>query len=84
VSVKQVRIDRLEIPAPGQQWVAPPQLSVSEIFPPQGGERMAIVNGLPVMAGTMVENALVEEIHDDRILVSIDGKRVVVPLEKGR
>lgn len=82
VPVKPVQVDRVEIPAPGQQWVAPPRLTVSEIFPPTGGERMAIVNGLPVMVGTMVEEALVEEIHDDRILVSIGGKRVVLPLGK--
>jgi hypothetical protein len=84
VPVKQVRVDRLEIPAAGQQWVAPPQLTVTEIFPATGEGRMAIVNGLPVMAGTMVEEALVEEIHDDRVVVSIGGRRVVLSLGRGR
>ena len=45
---------------------------------------MAIVNGLPVMAGTMVDEALVEEIHDNRVIFDIAGKRVTVPLQKGR
>ncbi len=84
IPVKQVQVSRIDIPAPGQEWVAPPQLSVSEIFPPTGGERMAIVNGLPVMAGTMVDEALVEEIHDNRVIFAIGGKRVTVPLQKGR
>lgn len=35
---------------------------------------MAIVNGLPVMEGTLVENALVEKIHPDRVRFIIDGK----------
>ena len=82
--VRQVQINRFDIPSPGQQWVAPPQLKVSEIFPPTGGERMAIVNGLPVMVGTMVDEAMVEEIHDDRVIVSIGGKQVAIPLQKGR
>ena len=84
IPVRQVQVNRVEIPAPGQEWVAPQQLSVSEILPPVGGERMAIVNGLPVMAGTMVEEALVEEIHDDRVVFAIGGKRVTVPLHKDR
>jgi len=84
IAVTQVKVNRFDIPSPGQEWVAPPQLVVSEIFPPAGGERMAIVNGLPVMAGTMVEEALVEEIHDDRVLFAIGGKRVTVPLQKNR
>jgi hypothetical protein len=77
--VKQVRVDRVEIPRPGQQWAAP-HLTVSEIIPASGGERMAIVNGLPVMAGTVVEDALVKEIHPDRVVFDIAGKIVVVPL----
>lgn len=77
--VEQVQVERMEIPRPGQQWVAP-HLLVSEIIAASGGERMAIVNGLPVMAGTVVEDALVREIHPDRVVFDIDGKRVVVPL----
>lgn len=81
IPVRQVQVNRFEIPAPGQEWVAPPQLTVSEILPPTGGERMAIVNGLPVMAGTMVDDVLVEEIHADRVVFAIGGKHVSVSLQ---
>jgi hypothetical protein len=81
--VKKVEIERHEIPAPGQQWSAP-HLVVSDILPSSGGERMAIVNGLPVMTGTFVEEAEVREIHPDRVVFEIDGKSVVVPLINNR
>ena len=76
-------MERREIPAPGQQWSAP-QLVVSEILADAGGGRMAIVNGLPVMEGTMVEDALVRTIATDRVVFVIDGKTVAVPVGKGR
>jgi hypothetical protein len=78
--IADVQVERHEIPAPGQQWTAP-HLEVSDILPATAGERMAIVNGLPVMAGTMVDDALVREIHADRVVFVIDGKTVAVPLE---
>ena len=78
-AVKAVQVERCEIPAPGQQWAAP-HLTVSDILPASGGGRMAIVNGLPVMEGTMVENAVVREILPDRVVFDIDGKSVAVPL----
>jgi hypothetical protein len=60
-----------------------PLLQVTEIFPATaGGERMAMVNGLPVMAGTRVEDALVKEIAADRVLFAIDGRIVAVPLTR--
>jgi hypothetical protein len=78
--IKQVHVERREIPAPGQQWAAP-HLTVSDIMPASGGGgRMAIVNGLPVMEGTMVDNAVVREIRSDQVVFEIDGKSVVVPL----
>jgi hypothetical protein len=82
-AVKQEDLERHDIPAPGRQWAAP-HLVVSDILPATGGERMAIVNGLPVMAGTMVENAVVREIHPDRVVFDISGKSVVVPLTSSR
>lgn len=81
--VEQVRVDHREIPRPGQQWAAP-QLAVSDILPASGGGRMAIVNGLPVMEGTLVENALVEEILADRVRFVIDGKAVEVRVNAGQ
>ncbi|NJC87490.1 MAG: hypothetical protein FIB02_03005 [Desulfuromonas sp.] len=81
--VEQVRIERREIPAPGQQWSAP-QLTVNDILPASGGGRMAIVNGLPVMEGTAVEDAVVKEIRSDQVIFEVDGKSVVVPLAASR
>lgn len=81
--VEQVRVDHREIPHPGQQWAAP-QLAVSDILPASGGGRMAIVNGLPVMEGTLVENALVEKILADRVRFVIDGKAVEVRVNAGQ
>ena len=72
-----MQVQRREIPLPGQQWAAP-QVTVSEILPDGGGGYMAIVNGLPVMDGTQVENAQVEKIFADRVRFVIDGKTVEV------
>ena len=77
--VKQVHLEKQEIPAPGQQWAAP-HLTVSDIVPASGGGHMAIVNGLPVMEGTMVDDAVVREIRAGLVVFEIDGKSVAVPL----
>jgi len=45
---------------------------------------MAVVNGLPVMEGTMVADAVVEEIRADRVMFLIQGKVVTVPLSNKR
>lgn len=82
-TVEQVAIERREIPAPGQQWTAP-HLVVSEILPAAGGERMAIVNGLPVMEGTAVEGAVVSEIRPDGVVFAVGGKSVTVPASPAR
>jgi hypothetical protein len=80
----EINVDNRQIPPPGQQWAAP-HLEVTEIFPPSAGSSwMAVVNGLPVMDGTMVEDVEVEEIRADRVLFLIQGKVVAVPLNKGR
>lgn len=78
-AVDHVEIKRREIPAPGLQWSAP-HLTVTEILPVSGGERMAIVNDLPVMEGTVVDGAVVSEIQADRVIFTIDGRSVGVPL----
>ncbi len=78
----QVTVADRQIPEAGRQWVAP-HLSVTEIFPPAaGGEWMAVVNDLPIMAGTTVEGALVERIERDRVLFSLDGRQIAVPLAR--
>lgn len=49
-------------------------LQVTEIFyQPDPADRMAVVNDLPVMVGTPVDDALVSEIHPDYVLFKIDG-----------
>lgn len=77
--VENIEVQRREIPAPGRQWTAP-LLAVSEILATSEGGRMAIVNGMPVMEGTMFEEALVEKIGDDHVVFVVEGKAVVVPL----
>ena len=80
----EVMVTDRQIPPPGQQW-STPHLAVTEIFPPSAGSGwMAVVNGLPVMEGTMVEDAVVDEIRADRVLFLIQGKVVAVPLRKER
>jgi len=79
-----VMVTDRQIPPPGQQW-STPHLAVTDIFPPSAGSGwMAVVNGLPVMAGTRVEGAVVEEIRADRVLFLIQGKVVAVPLSNER
>jgi hypothetical protein len=59
-------------------------LKVTEIFAVTSGEgRMAMVNGLPVMEGSRVDDALVREIRDGEILFEIAGQMIVVPLRAG-
>jgi hypothetical protein len=83
-SPPEIIVTDRQIPPPGQQW-STPHLEVTEIFPPSAGsDWMAVVNGLPVMAGTMVDDAVVEEIRADRVLFLIQGKVVAVPLSKER
>ncbi len=46
------------------------------------GESVAVVNGLPVSAGSVVAGAHVEEIKKDRVQFSRNGERFEVMLEK--
>ena len=83
-SPAEVLVTDRQIPPPGQQWSAP-HLEVTDIFPPSAGSGwMAVVNGLPVMEGTMVADAVVEEIRADRVMFLIQGKVVTVPLSNKR
>ena len=81
---REIKLADRQLPPPGQQW-STPHLVVTEIFPPSAGSGwMAVVNGLPVMDGTMVEDAVVEEIRADHVLFLIQGKVVAVPLRNKR
>lgn len=72
------------LPKPADQAPVPvrPSLVVSGIaFHDDPDARLAIVNDLPVMRGTSVEGAMVEEILPDRVRFSLDGKSFEVRME---
>ncbi len=80
MSPQQVRVDGPQLPPAGQPRAAL-NLEISEIFPASdAGGAMALVNGLPVMEGTWVDDALVKEIRRGEVLFEIAGRTVVVPL----
>jgi hypothetical protein len=59
-----------------------PRLVVSGIaYQGDRGSRIAVVNDLPVMEGSLVGGARVEEILSDRVKFSRDGKLFEVPLQ---
>jgi hypothetical protein len=82
-AVAQVSVASPVLPPPGAVMTAP-HLRVTEIFPAVAtGGRMALVNGLPVMEGTRVDDALVKEVRAGEVLFEIDGRSVAVPLRPG-
>jgi hypothetical protein len=83
-SVGETVLTSPRIPPAGREGSAP-HLVVSDILPGSGaGGRMAVVNGLPVMEGTRIDNALVKEIRADRVLFAIDGRNVTVEVRAGQ
>jgi len=59
-----------------------PDLVVSGIvYQEDPAGRMAVINDLPVMAGTIVAEAMVEEILQDRVVFSFAGERFEIPLK---
>jgi general secretion pathway protein B len=68
---------RIETPA------AAPHLVLSGIaFYAERDARLAVVNDLPVMEGTVIEGAVVEEILADRVRFSREGRAFEVVLQK--
>jgi general secretion pathway protein B len=70
-------------PAPSApvETAAAPQLVVSGIaYQPDPQGRLAVVNDLPVMQGTVIEGVSVEEILADRVVFSREGSRFEVTL----
>jgi hypothetical protein len=63
-------------PSPG-----PPAFRVTEIYHQPEGGSMAVVEGLPVMEGTMVNGAMVAQILSDRVRLVVDGNPVEILLE---
>jgi general secretion pathway protein B len=45
------------------------------VWQDDAASRMAIINDLPVMVGTVIEGAKVVEIHPDRVVLTADGKK---------
>jgi hypothetical protein len=56
-------------------------LKVSETFyHDDPANSMAVVNDLPVMIGTFVDSAVVQEIHSDKVVFKIDAQTYDVPV----
>ena len=56
-------------------------LTVSETFyHDDPANSMAVVNDLPVMIGTFVDSAVVQEIHSDKVVFKIDAQTYDVPV----
>ena len=66
----------LDVPAPPKPLMLPANvnLKVAEIFYQEDpANRMAVVNDLPVMVGTPVEGALVQEIRPDHVIFRVNS-----------
>ncbi|OGU14914.1 MAG: hypothetical protein A2076_15495 [Geobacteraceae bacterium GWC2_53_11] len=64
-----------ELPAP----VAVPSIRVNGIaFQNTGADSMAIINGIPVSSGSVVEGAIVEEIRKDSVVFRRNGEKFEV------
>lgn len=76
-----------QAPAPKPQASVAAQASAPElvlsgiIYQDQPDARLAVVNELPVMAGTMIAGARVEEILRDRVRFSYQGRTIEVALK---
>ena len=81
-----VVVETGDIPRPGYEKAGSeptPELPfrVTEIFyADEKGASMAVVNDLPVMEGTLVDGAMLKEIHPDHIIFEIEGFQLNVPL----
>ena len=72
-------------PAPAIRPVAVivPALKVNGIaFQDESADRVAIVNGISVSSGSMIEGAKVEDIQKDRVMFSYGGEKFDVALGK--
>ncbi len=69
------------VPEPRQQ-LTQSAIIINGIAYQDDGESVAVVNGLPVSAGSVVAGAHVEEIKKDRVQFSRNGERFEVMLEK--
>ncbi|NIQ98357.1 MAG: hypothetical protein GWO11_07935 [Desulfuromonadales bacterium] len=44
-------------------------------------QRLAVINGFPVMTGTVIDNAMVTSIEEDRVVLVHEGRSLSVPLK---
>jgi len=74
-------------PAPPLQPAAAPGLPVLQVtgigWQKDNANRLAIVNGRPVVAGNVVEGARVEEILQDRVRFSINDRSFEIAVGNG-
>jgi len=71
-------------PVPVARVVAPvaPVFKVNGIAFQDGADSVAVVNGITVSAGSIIEGAIVEEIQKDRVKFSRGGEKFVIILDK--
>jgi general secretion pathway protein B len=62
--------------------VAKPVLKVNGIAFQDGADSVAVINGITVSKGSVIEGARVEEIQKDHVKLSRDGEKFYIILEK--
>jgi type II secretory pathway component PulC len=74
----------VSLPVPVALVVKPvkPVLKVNGIAFQDGADSVAVINGITVSNGSVIEGARVEEIHKDHVKFSRDGEKFYIILEK--
>jgi type II secretory pathway component PulC len=79
-----VEPESVSLPAPVAPLVPParPVLKVDGIAFQDGADSVAVINGVTVSNGSVIEGARVEEIQKDRVRFSRDGETFDIILDK--
>ena len=74
----------ISLPVPVAPVVAPskPVFKVNGIAFQDGADSVAVINGITVSKGSVIEGARVEEIQKDQVKLSRDGEKFYIILEK--
>ena len=75
----QEKVDPIKTDTPAQE---PPLLRVDGIAFQEGADVFAVVNGVSVSKGSVIDGAKVEDVQKDRVLFSYNGKRIEVSMGK--
>ena len=75
----QEKVEQINPATPAQE---PPLLRVDGIAFQEGAEVFAVVNGVSVSKGSVINGIKVEEVQKDRVLFSYNGKRIEVSMGK--